>query len=135
MNKEQASNNTCDNKARKSIPYCFGQYGQKQGNFVPKNIPALPGRFSCTGELYRISASKFISDRKKTSVSFSLSPSTGNDHYILDLKSGLWTDFGYCCFISLSLSLSLSLTHQTFSFSLSFSVFQTSQMIFSTPKK
>ena len=64
-------------------------------------------RFSCTGELYRISASKFISDRKKTSVSFSLSPSTGNDHYILDLKSGLWTDFGCCYFISLSLSLSL----------------------------
>ena len=36
---------------------------------------------------------------------------------------------------SLSLSLSLSLSRQTFSFSLSFSVFQTSQMIFSTPKK
>ena len=54
MNKEQASNNTCDNKARKSILYCFGQYGQKQGNFVSKNIPALPGPF----QLYR----RIISD-------------------------------------------------------------------------
>ena len=123
MNKEQASNNTCDNKARKSIPYCFGQYGQKQGNFVPKNIPALPGRFSCIGELYRISASKFISDRKKISVSFSLSPSTGDDHYILDLKSRLWTDFGCCYFISLSLSLSPSLSLIKLSLSLSLSQF------------
>ena len=109
MNKEQASNNTCDNKARKSILYCFGQYGQKQGNFVSKNIPAFSSHFNCTGELYRISANKFISDQKKTSVSFSLSPSTSDDHYILNLKSGLWTDFGCCYFISLSLSLSLSL--------------------------
>ena len=54
MNKEQASNNTCDNKVRKSILYCFGQYGQQQGNFVSKNIPALPGPF----QLYR----RIISD-------------------------------------------------------------------------
>ena len=119
MNKEQASNNTCDNKARKSIPYRFGQYGQKQGNLVSKNIPALPDHFNCTGELYRISANKFISDQKKTSVSFSFSPSTGDDHYILDLKSGLWTDFGCCYFISLSLSLSLSLIKLSLSLSLS----------------
>ena len=61
---------------------------QKQGSFIPKNILALPGRFGCTGDLYRISAGKFIPDWKNKSVSFSLSPSTGDDLYILDLKSG-----------------------------------------------
>ena len=61
---------------------------QKQGSFVPENILPLPGHFGCTGDLYRISASKFIPYRKKKSVSFSLSPSTGDDLYILDLKSG-----------------------------------------------
>ena len=61
---------------------------QKQGSFVPENIPTLLDRFGCTGDLYRISAGKFIPYQKKKSVSFSFSPSTGNDLYILDLKSG-----------------------------------------------
>ena len=59
---------------------------QKQGSFVPENISALLSRFGCTGDLYRISAGKFIPDRKKKSISFSLSPSTSDDLYILDLK-------------------------------------------------
>ena len=71
----------------------------KQGSFVPKNIPALPGRFGYTGDLYRILAGKFIPDQKKISVSFSLSPSTGDDLYILNLKTGPWTDFGCYYFI------------------------------------
>ena len=81
---------------------------QKQGSFVPENISALLSHFGCTGDLYRISAGKFIPDRKKKSISFSFSPSTSDDLYILDLKSGPWTDFGCCYFISLSLSLSSS---------------------------
>ena len=61
---------------------------QKQGSFVSENIPALLGCFGCTKDLYQISAGKFIPYQKKKSVSFSFSPSTGNDLYILDLKSG-----------------------------------------------
>ena len=59
----------------------------KQGSFVLENIPALLCRFGCIGDLYQISAGKFILYQKKKSVSFSFSPSTGNDLYILDLKS------------------------------------------------
>ena len=102
--------------SRKSIPYCTGWYGwnlsyrylcryrNKVVSF--RKIYQLYCRFGCTSDLYRISAGKFIPDRKKKSISFSFSPSTSDDLYILDLKSGPWTDFGCCYFISLSLGFS-----------------------------
>ena len=121
--------------------YRTGTYaGTETRQFRSGKYTGLPVRFGCTGDLYRTSADKFIPYRKKKSVSFSFSPSTGDDLYILDLNSGPWTDFGCCYFIFIffffsPLSLSLSVCPSNFLFSLSFSVFQTSQMIFGTPNK
>ena len=102
--------------------YRTGTYaGTETRQFRSGKYTGLPGRFGCTGDLYRISADKFIPYRKKKSVSFSFSPSTGDDLYILDLNSGPWTDFGCCYFIFIffffsPLSLSLSLCPSNFLF-------------------
>ena len=91
---------------------------QKQGSFISENIPALPGNFGYTGDLYRISADKFIPYRKKKSAFFSLSHSTGNDLYILDLKLGRGLILAVATSSSSSspLSLSLSLSPSNFLF-------------------
>ena len=89
---------------------------QKQVSFVSENIPALLGRFGCTGDLYQISASKFIPYRKKKSVSFSFSPSTSNDLYILDLKLSRGLILAAVSSSSSPLSLSLSLYPSNFLF-------------------
>ena len=69
--------------------YRTGTYaGTETRQFRSGKYTGLPVRFGCTGDLYRISADKFIPYRKKKSVSFSFSPSTGDDLYILDLNSG-----------------------------------------------
>ena len=87
---------------------------QKQVSFVSENIPALLGRFGCTEDLYQISATKFIPYRKKKSVSFPFSPSTGNDLYILDLKSSRGLILVAATSSSSPLSLSLYLSNFLF---------------------
>ena len=58
----------------------------------------IAGHFGHTGEDIEFRPVNAYRTGTKKTVSFSLSPSTDDDLYILNLKSVSWTDFG-CCYI------------------------------------